>query len=108
MGPGRFDRLRTCLRRDDGKRMSKTLIDILQYYGSIAGAVAALIVSLDLGRKPTGWAFVIFVTGSIALIAWGFLAKDAKGIGAQNIVLFAINVIGVYRYLIRKKPVHAS
>ena len=83
--------------------MSKSLIDIFQWYGSIAGAVAALIVSLDLGRKPTGWAFVIFVTGSIALIAWGFLSKDAKGIGTQNIVLFVINVIGVYRYLIRKK-----
>jgi hypothetical protein len=100
MGPG--------FRRDDGEKVSKTLIDIFQYYGSIAGAVAALIVSLDLGRKPTGWAFVIFVTGSIALIAWGFLAKDAKGIGAQNLVLFAINVTGVYRYLIRKKPVHGS
>jgi hypothetical protein len=87
--------------------MSKTIVDVLQYYGSVAGALAALIVSLDLGRKPTGWAFVVFVTGSIALIAWGFLAKDAKGIGAQNIILFAINVIGVYRYLIRKKPVHA-
>jgi hypothetical protein len=87
--------------------MSKPLIDALQWYGSIAGAVAALIVSLDLGRRPTGWAFVIFVTGSIALIGWGFLAKDAKGIGTQNIILLVINLIGVYRYLIRKKPVHS-
>ena len=87
--------------------MSDTLLGILQWYGSIAGAVAAFIVSLDLGRKPTGWAFVIFVTGSIALIGWGFAAEEAKGIGTQNIILFVINVIGVYRYLIRKKPVHA-
>jgi hypothetical protein len=94
--------------RGSDDEVSKGLVDIFQWYGSIAGAVAALIVSLDLGRKPTGWAFVIFVTGSIALIVWGFLARDAKGIGAQNLVLFAINVIGVYRYLIRKKPVHAS
>ena len=84
--------------------MSETLLDALQYYGAAAGALAALIVSLDLGRKPTGWAFVIFVTASIALILWGFLSKEAEGIGAQNVILFAINVIGVYRYLIRKKP----
>jgi hypothetical protein len=78
-------------------------VTLLQYYGAAAGAIAALIVSLDLGRKGTGIGFVIFVTSSIALIAWGFLSREAKGIGAQNIVLLAINLIGVYRYLIRKK-----
>jgi hypothetical protein len=87
--------------------MSKGLIDALEWYGSIAGAIAALIVSLDLGRRPTGWAFVIFVTSSIALVSWGFLSDKAQGIGTQNIILFVINVIGVYRYLIRKKPVSA-
>lgn len=79
------------------------LVGGLQWYGAIAGAVAALIVSLDLGRRWTGFAFVIFVTSSIALIGWGFLKPDAEGIGTQNIVLLVINLIGVYRYLIRKK-----
>jgi hypothetical protein len=78
-------------------------LTLLQWYGAGAGALAALIVSLDLGRKPTGAGFVIFVTSSIALIGWGFLDKEAKGIGTQNIILLAINLIGVYRYLIRKK-----
>ena len=55
--------------------MSETLLDALQDYGSAAGAIAALIVSLDLGRRATGWAFVIFVTSSIALILWGSLAE---------------------------------
>lgn len=84
--------------------MNQTLLDILQYYGAAAGAIAALIVSLDLGRRPTGWAFVIFVTSSLALIGWGFMNDEGEGIGAQNVVLLAINAIGVYRYLIRKKP----
>jgi hypothetical protein len=88
--------------------MSHGLVTLLQYYGAAAGAIAALIVSLDLGRKPTGYGFVIFVTSSIALILWGFLSREGGGIGVQNIVLFAINLVGVYRYLIRKKPVHAS
>ncbi len=88
--------------------MSETLLDVLQYYGSAAGAIAALIVSLDLGRRWTGWAFVIFVTASVTLILWGFLSHEAEGIGTQNIVLFAINLVGVYRYLIRKKPPHEA
>ena len=88
--------------------MSEVLLNALQDYGAAAGAVAALIVSLDLGRRPTGWAFVIFVTSSIALIGWGFLNDEGKGIGTQNAVLLVINVIGVYRYLIRKGPVHAK
>ena len=83
--------------------MSENLLNVLQWYGAVAGAIAALIVSLDLGRRPTGWAFVIFVTSSLALIGWGFLSEEAEGIGTQNVVLLGINLLGVYRYLIRKK-----
>ncbi len=82
--------------------MNEGIVGGLQWYGAGAGVVAALIVSLDLGRRWTGIGFLIFVTSSLALIAWGFVGPDAKGIGTQNIVLLAINLIGVYRYLIRK------
>jgi len=82
---------------------SDIFVSVLQWYGAIAGALAAFIVSLDLGRRWTGLGFVIFVTSSLTLIAWGFLAKEAKGIGSQNIILFVINLVGVYRYLIRKR-----
>ena len=75
------------------------MLTILEWYGAIAGAVAALIVSLNMGQRPTGWAFVIFVTSSIALIAWGFLNDEGTGIGTQNVVLLGINLVGVYRYL---------
>ncbi|MBW0144670.1 hypothetical protein [Sphingomicrobium clamense] len=83
--------------------MSETLLDVLQYYGAAASTLAALIVSLNLGRRWTGWAFVIFVTASIALIGWGFFQEDSEGIGYQNIALLVINCVGVYRYLIAKK-----
>jgi hypothetical protein len=86
--------------------MSESLLNIMQWYGAIAGAIAALVVSLDLGRRATGWAFVLFVTASIAYVGWGFLNDEGKAVAWQNVVLFVINVIGVYRYLIRKKPVH--
>lgn len=72
----------------------------LQYYGAIAATIAALLVSLDLGRKWTGYAMVIFVTSSLALIAWGFLQPESEGIGMQNVALLAINTVGVYRYLL--------
>jgi hypothetical protein len=79
--------------------MNQTLLEAIQYYGAAAATLAALIVSLDLGRRQTGIGFVIFVTSSIALIAWGFLKPDSEGIGVQNVVLLGINSVGVYRYL---------
>ncbi|BAK65649.1 MULTISPECIES: hypothetical protein [Sphingobium] len=83
--------------------MSDSLLTAFQYYGAAAATLAALIVALDLGRRVTGWAFVLFVTSSLALITWGFLQPDSEGIGFQNIALLVINATGVYRYLIRKK-----
>ncbi len=80
--------------------MNDTVLDVLQYYGAGAATVAALIVSLNLGRKWTGYAMVIFVTSSIALIGWGFLASDSEGIGVQNVILLCINAVGVWRYLL--------
>lgn len=79
--------------------MNEGVLTALQYYGATAATVAALIVSLDLGRKWTGYAMVIFVTSSLALIAWGFLQPESEGIGVQNVVLLAINAMGVWRYL---------
>ena len=84
--------------------MSETTLNVLQYYGAAAALLAAFLVSLNLGVKLTGWAFVIFVTSSIALIAWGFLNDEGEGIGWQNIGLLVINLVGVYRYLIAGKP----
>jgi hypothetical protein len=82
--------------------MNQTMLTILQYYGAGAATLAALIVSLNLGRRITGWAFVLFVTSSLALTAWGFLDKNSEGIGWQNLALLFINATGVWRYLISK------
>lgn len=84
--------------------MNDTALTALQWYGAGAGLIAAAIVSLNLGARPTGWGFVIFVTSSIALIAWGFLNEESSGIGWQNVGLLVINLIGVYRYLFAANP----
>ena len=79
-----------------------TLITILKWTASISGIVAALMVSLDSGRKITGWGFVVFVGSALCWIAGAALSHD-WALGTQNIALLAINLFGVYRYLIRKK-----
>lgn len=79
------------------------ILDILEWYGAIAAVVAAAVVASNVSDRVTGWAFVLFVSSSAALIAWGFLSDDAEGIGWQNICLLAINGWGVYRYLLRDR-----
>lgn len=76
----------------------------LKWFATAATTVAALIVALDLGRRWSGWGFVIFTIGSVAWVAGAVLAADWP-LTTTNSVLFAINLFGVYRYLIRKKDV---
>jgi hypothetical protein len=78
------------------------LVDILKWAASISGIVAALMISLDLGRRVTGWGFALFVASSVCWISGAFLSDD-EPLWTQNLVLFCINVFGVYRYLIRKR-----
>lgn len=85
--------------------MNKQLIEILEWYAAGAAVIAAAVVALDLGRRPTGWAMVLFVTSSLAFIAYGLLDEEGA-LATQNFILLGINIIGVYRYLIRKKPAH--
>ncbi|MEE4289048.1 MAG: hypothetical protein V2J14_06740 [Erythrobacter sp.] len=77
------------------------MLDILEWYGAIAAVLAAGIVASNISDRVTGWAFVLFVSSSASLVAWGFLSDDANGIGWQNICLFVINGWGVYRYLLQ-------
>lgn len=79
----------------------ETLVESLKWYAALSGIVAAFMVSLDSGRRVTGWGFVIFVTSSVAWVT-GAILTDDWALTTQNVVLFAINLFGVYRYLIRK------
>lgn len=88
--------------------MADWVLDGLQYFGAGAATFAALLVSLNLGERRTGYAMLIFVASSVALIAWGFLQPDSEGIGVQNVVLLAINLVGVWRYLWHSPKKHSS
>lgn len=78
------------------------LVTGLKWFATGTGIIAALMVSLDSGRRVTGWGFVIFVASAIAWIAGAVLSQD-WALTAQNGVLLGINLFGVYRYLIRKR-----
>ena len=82
----------------------QTLAEGVKWIASLSGIIAAAMVSLNYGRKVTGWGFVIFVGSSIAWISGALMTKDGA-LGTQNAVLFLINLFGVYRYLIRKDNV---
>ena len=82
----------------------ETLTTALKWFAAVSGTIAAFMVAADYGRKTTGWGFVLFVGSSIGWIAGALLTKDGA-LGTQNVVLFGINLLGVYRYLIRKKDV---
>ena len=75
---------------------------ILEWFATIVGIVAALMVAGDFGRRITGIGFVLFTFASVAWISYG-LVDEEGGLMTQNIVLFGINLLGVYRYLIRKR-----
>ena len=83
-----------------------TFPEILEWYATISGIIAALMIAVDYSRRVTGWGFVLFCTMNVAWIWFGMI-DDTGGLTTQNAVLFAINLVGIYRYLIRKKPVGA-
>ena len=83
--------------------MDRTLLEVVEWYAAGSAVIAAAVVALDLGRRPTGWAMVLFVTSSLAFIAYGLLDEEGA-LATQNFILLGINVVGVYRYLIRKRP----
>jgi len=76
--------------------------ETIRWVASISGMIAAFMVSLDLGRRVTGYGFVLFVGSSICWIT-GAVLTDDWALGTQNAVLFTINILGVYRYLVRKR-----
>lgn len=78
--------------------------EVIRWTASISGMIAAIMISLNAGRRITGWGFVVFLVCSVSWITAGYLDND-PALAIQNVVLTGINMLGVYRWLIRKdKP----
>ena len=74
----------------------------LEWFGAIGAIIAAGLIAADLGRKVTGWAFVLFVAVSLAWIASG-LVHGTWSLVAQNGLLLAVNVWGVWQFLLSRR-----
>ena len=74
----------------------------LEWIAAIGTMAAAGLIAADLGRRATGWGFVLFCLVSITWIVSG-LTSDAMPIAAMNAVLLLINAWGVWQYLLSAK-----
>ena len=74
----------------------------LEWIAAIGTMVAAGLVAADLGRKVTGFGFVLFCAVAITWVISG-LTSDALPIAAMNAVLLLINAYGVWQYLLSPK-----
>jgi uncharacterized membrane protein YphA (DoxX/SURF4 family) len=77
--------------------------EIVEWYATISGVIAAIMLASDLGRKVTGFGFVLFCTMNIAWIAHAQSQPEGGGLMWQNGILFAVNLLGVYQYLLSAK-----
>ncbi|WP_068076731.1 hypothetical protein [Novosphingobium lentum] len=74
----------------------------LEWFGAIGAIIAAAMIAADLGRRWTGWGFVLFVATSIAWVTSG-LVNGTMPIAVQNGLLLAVNAWGVWQYLLSPK-----
>jgi len=74
----------------------------LEWFGAIGTIIAAGLIASDLGRRVTGWAFVLFVVVAIAWVIAGLMG-DNNPIALQNVVMIFVNGWGVWQYLLNPK-----
>lgn len=74
----------------------------LEWIAAIGTMLAAGLIAADMGRRTTGWGFVLFCAVSVTWIVSG-LTTDAMPIAAMNGVLLLINAWGVWQYLLSPK-----
>ena len=74
----------------------------LEWIAAVGTMVAAGLIAADLGRRVTGWAFVLFCFVAALWVVSG-LTGDALPLAAANGILLLINAWGVWQYLLSPK-----
>jgi uncharacterized membrane protein YphA (DoxX/SURF4 family) len=72
-------------------------IELMRWVAAILTIVAALAVAWGEPPRLVAWGFVIFTAASVLWILAAYL-DDLWSIIAQNVVLFGVNVWGVWRW----------
>ncbi len=76
------------------------LISVLNWTASLTGILGALMVSLNAGARVTGYGFLVFSLSSLVWVVTG-TAQQEIALVVQYLVLLAINLFGVYRWLVK-------
>ena len=74
----------------------------LEWFGAIGAIIAAGMIAADIGRKVTGFAFILFCAVSVSWIIAGW-RNDTTTLVVQNALLLVINAVGVWQYLLSRK-----
>jgi len=71
----------------------------LEWFGAIGAIFCAGLIAADLGRRVTGWAFVLFCMTNVAWVAAGLIGGQMPLV-IQNGILFVVDAWGVWQYLL--------
>lgn len=74
----------------------------LEWIAALGTMLAAGLIAIDLGRRVTGFGFVLFCAVSVTWIVSG-LANGTMPIVVMNGILLVINAWGVWQYLLNPK-----
>lgn len=78
----------------------------LEWIAAIGTMIAAGLIAADLGRRVTGWGFVLFVAVAVTWIVAALTADPPSyPLAVMNGILLCINAWGVWQFLLnpRKK-----
>ena len=76
----------------------------LEWFAAIGTMIAAGLIAADLGRKVTGWGFVLFVVVAISWTVAGLTSDPpAYPLAVMNGILLCINAWGVWQFLLNPK-----
>ncbi|MEQ8697220.1 MAG: hypothetical protein RLT05_11745 [Bauldia litoralis] len=76
------------------------VVELLRWVAGVTGIVAAILVAMRLTNRATGLGFMIFTVCSVSWVTVGAIDNEWK-LAVQNMVLTLINLVGVYRWLIK-------
>jgi hypothetical protein len=80
------------------------MADTISWAATIATVIAATLTASNLGSRITGYGFCVFLVGSLAWLATGFLTHQ-PALMWTNIVLTVLNIFGIWRWLGRQAKV---
>jgi hypothetical protein len=80
------------------------MAETISWVATVATIIAAFMTASNLGSRVTGYGFAVFTAGALCWIAVGLLT-DQPALLWTNVVLTALDIFGVWRWLGRQARV---